>query len=114
MASDLLSSIAGLFLKEREKAWADYVSNAADVQSEQLFDLLHEAEGTWIGKTYDFKSIVSYQDFRNRLPVTQAEDMKSLLVRIEQGEVNVLWPGSPKQILSSFQDARVPVSGQRS
>jgi hypothetical protein len=55
---------------------------------------------------------VSYQDFRNRLPVTQAEDMKPFLVRIEQGEAHVLWPGSPKQILSSFQDARIPVSGQ--
>jgi len=112
MASDMISNLAGLFTKERFEALNDIHLYASDIQSEQLFNLLREAETTSLAKEYDFKTIISYQDFRERLPLTGPKALEPYIRRIENGETNLLWTGIPKQILSSFGGTSVPVSEQ--
>jgi len=112
MASDLISQIASLYFRGRIEEMNDYRLNASDIQSEQLFNLLREAEGTSLSKKYDFRSIVSYQEFRERVPLLSAETIKPFIQRIENGEVNVLWPGLPKRIFPSFNETRIPISDQ--
>lgn len=112
MASDLITNLAGLFTKDRYLELTDIHLHASDVQNEQLFDTLRSAENTEWGRTYNFKSIVSYQDFRERLPITTAATFKPTLQRLRDGESNLCWPGLPKQLLSSFNDSTIPVSDQ--
>lgn len=112
MASDLITNLAGIFTKDRCLELADNHQHASDVQNEQLFDLLRSAENTEWGRTYDFKTIVSYQDFRERLPVTTAEAFKPTLQRLHDGAANLCWPGLPKQLLTSFQGNTIPVTEQ--
>lgn len=112
MASDLISQIAGLYFRDRIEKMNDYRLNASDIQSEQLFDLLREAEMTEWAKKYDFKTIISYQDFRERIPLSNAETITPYIQRMEKGEINLLWPGIPKQVFTSFNGTRIPVSEQ--
>lgn len=112
MPLDLISNLASLYYKDRLEELNEYASNASDIQSEQLFDLLREAELTEWGKQYDFVNIFSYQDFREKIPVSDAKSLEPYLKRIENGESNILWPGNPKKILKSFNGVNIPVSIQ--
>jgi len=112
MASDLITNLAGLFTKDRYLELNDLHQHASDIQHEQLFDTLRSAENTVWGQTYDFKSIISYQDFRERLPVTTAAAFKPTLQRLREGESNLCWPGLPKQLLTSYDGSTLPISEQ--
>lgn len=112
MASDLITNLAGLISKDRYLELTDLHLHASDVQHEQLFDTLRSAENTEWGRTYDFKTIISYQDFRERLPVTTAATFMPTLQRLRNGEANICWPGLPKQLLTSFEGSTLPVSEQ--
>jgi len=112
MPLDLISNLASLYYKDRLEELNEYSSNASDIQSEQMFDLLREAEFTEWGRKYDYTNIFSYQDFRERIPVSSYETIKPFILRMEKGESNLLWPGIPKKILSSFNGEKIPVSIQ--
>jgi hypothetical protein len=112
MALDFISNFVGLFLEDRFQEIEDFRMQASDIQSEQMFNLLREAEDTEWGRKYDFKTIFSYQDFRERLPIQTTSDLQPYLDRISSGEANLLWPGLPKGILPTFGNARIPVSEQ--
>lgn len=112
MASDLITNLVGIFTKDRFEEIQENHLHASDVQNEQLFDLLREAAATEWGKTYDFKSIVSYQDFREQIPLQSNKTLEPYLKRIMDGATNILWPGVPKRILSSFNDTRIPITEQ--
>lgn len=54
--------------------------------------LLRKAENTEWGKKYDYKSIRSYEEFRQRVPVQTYDDIKPWVERIRAGEKNIIWP----------------------
>lgn len=112
MASDLITNLVGIFTKDRFEEIQESHQHAADVQSEQLFNIIREAEATEWGKTYDFKTIVSYQDFRERIPVQSSQTLEPYLKRVMDGATNLLWPGMPKRILSSYNGTRIPITEQ--
>ncbi len=112
MASDFITNLVGIFTKDRYEEIKENHLRASDVQNEQLFDMLREAEATEWGKTYDFKSIVSYQDFRERIPLQSNKTLEPYLKRIMDSDTNLLWPGVPKRVLSSFNGTRIPITEQ--
>lgn len=112
MASDLITNLVGIFTKDRFEEIQENHQHASDVQNEQLFNLLREAQATEWGKAYDFKSIGSYQDFRERIPVQSPTTVEPHLKRIMDGATNILWPGVPKRLLSSFNGTSVPITEQ--
>lgn len=72
-----------------------------DVQSETLFKLITKAENTEWGKKHDFKSIDSIQQFQERLPINDYESIKPYIIRLRQGEQDLLWPGEIKWFAKS-------------
>lgn len=112
MAFDLVSNLVSIILKDRFEEIKDFGLQASDIQSEQLFNLLREAEETEWGKRFDFKTIFSYQDFRERIPVQKASDLRPYLERMKTGETGILWPGLPKGIISTFGNEEIPISEQ--
>jgi len=58
----------------------------------QLNKLLTKARDTEWGKKYDYKSIRSYQDFCQRVPIQTYDDLKPYITRMINGEKNILWP----------------------
>jgi hypothetical protein len=88
--SDFFTDIAQLSFKTRLEELKDYAHASFDIQNEQLFNLLNEAQGCLYGKKYDFRSIFSYQDFRERLPILQNSDIQPYLRKMAAGKPNIL------------------------
>jgi hypothetical protein len=109
---DLLSGLYSIYLKDRFGEILEFALDAHDIQNEQLSNLLLEAAETEWGKKYEFKTIFSYQEFRERLPIQQLADLKPYLNRISNGETDLIWPGSPKDVICSMNDTYVPITAQ--
>lgn len=109
---DLLSGLYSMYLKDRFGEILDFAQDANDIQNEQLSNLLLEAADTEWGEKYEFKSIFSYQEFRERLPIQRISDLKPFLERISNGETDLLWPGTPKDVICSMNDTIVPITAQ--
>jgi hypothetical protein len=62
-----------------------------DVQNEWLKKLLSFSKDTEWGRNYDYKSITSPEEFRQRVPVSDYESLKPYIIRLRQGEQNLLW-----------------------
>jgi hypothetical protein len=70
-----------------------FSQNGEDVQLEQFKMLIKKAQNTEFGKTYDFASIKSVETFKERIPICDYEALMPLVIRLRQGEKNLLWPG---------------------
>ena len=68
-----------------------YANRAEELQHQVLNRLVRMAENTEWGKKYDYKSIHTYEDFRNRLPIQTYEEVKPYVERLRAGEQNLLW-----------------------
>ena len=75
-------------LKEIER----YAGNADELQQQVMERLLRRAARTEWGKRYDYASIRTYEDFKNRVPIQTYEDVKPYVERLRAGEQNLLWP----------------------
>lgn len=67
--------------------------NLQNVQKDQLFNLLQTARNTQYGQQYNIKTIKSYQEFSDRLPITFYEDIKGEIENLKEGKKNIYWPG---------------------
>jgi hypothetical protein len=72
-----------------------------EVQRCQLAQLLHEASSTLIGEKYGFTSIKSYEDYAERVPVSEYNDIRKLVERMIAGERDILWHGVTRNFAQS-------------
>ena len=63
--------------------------------------LLTYAEDTEVGKIHHFESIRTYEDFRERIPITNYEGIAPMIERTRRGEQNVFWPTNIKWFAKS-------------
>jgi len=92
MPIPIVNSIASWFLKKRFHQIELFLKYPNEVQQELLFELLETAKTTEYGRTYDFSSIHSYEEFKNRVPVKTYEDYEPMIERSRLGENNIFWP----------------------
>ena len=92
MAIPLVHSIASWFLKKRIHQMELFMKYPSEVQEELRTKLIDKAKDTEIGRAYDFKSIKSYREFADRIPVTSYEENQEYIERSRKGEANILWP----------------------
>ena len=92
MPIPIVNSIASWFLKKRIHQIELFLKYPIEVQEELLFNLLQKAKNTQIGKQYDFNSIKNYQDFSERIPVSDYEAVEDLVEASRRGENNIFWP----------------------
>lgn len=117
MPITLFNSIASWLLKKRFHQIELFLKYPEEVQEEVLLQLLEFAEDTEIGRTYDFESISSYSDFKERLPIVSYEEIQPIIERTRKGEQNLFWPTKVKLFAKSSgtTDAKskfIPVSGE--
>lgn len=91
MAFPIINSIASFILKKRIHQMELFILYPHEVQEELLFNLLKQAENTFIGKEYDFSSIKNYKTFSERVPVSTYEELEPLIERTRKGEQNIFW-----------------------
>jgi hypothetical protein len=72
-----------------------------DVQFETFTKLIKKAKDTEWGKKYDYASIQTLEQFKNRVPVQNYEDIKPFVERLREGEQNILWSSEIKWFAKS-------------
>ncbi|MEL7587314.1 MAG: GH3 auxin-responsive promoter family protein [Prolixibacteraceae bacterium] len=94
-----------------------FKEHPVETQREVLFELLDEAKNTAIGEKYDFSTITTEAEFKNRIPLQRYEDFAPFVDRLMKGEKNLLWPGEIKWFAKSSGTTNdkskfIPVSKQ--
>ena len=64
-------------------------------QQKVFNQLVAQATNTVFGKEHQFQTIKSHQDFVERVPIRDYEELKGYVQQIIEGEEDVLWPGKP-------------------
>ncbi|MGM9804572.1 MAG: GH3 auxin-responsive promoter family protein [Muribaculaceae bacterium] len=85
--------IARTFFSRRLEQIQRFVDYSEAVQREQLTYLLESACNTQYGQRYGFGKLQGYNDFCQAAPLASYQDLKPYIMRMVQGERNVLWPG---------------------
>jgi hypothetical protein len=98
---ELINSVFSWIIKKRIHQMELFMKYPMDVQKEVLSGLIEKAKNTEWGKKYDYKSIKSYEDYKERVPLQDYESLKDQIIRIKQGEQNVLWPTEIKWFAKS-------------
>ncbi len=97
----VLNSLVSLFNLKRLSQIKLFKENPVDVQKSTLFDLLEHAANTEFGRKYDFKSIKTREQFRERIPIQTYESLSPYITRLLKGEKNILWPEEVKWFAKS-------------
>ena len=72
-----------------------------ETQEETLYKLLAKAAATEWGVKYQYSSITSVSEYRQRVPVQTYENLIPYVERLRKGEANLLWPGEIKWFAKS-------------
>lgn len=117
MGIPLVNSVVSWFLKKRIHDMELFMKYPQELQNNLLMDMIHYAQDTEIGKRYGYSDIKSYEQFVNRVPVTEYSDVQSAIERSKQGEKNIFWPSDIKWFAvssgtTSSRSKYIPVSDQ--
>jgi len=88
----LINSVITWLMKKRFHQIELFMKYPHEVQGEWFKRLLSTAKDTEYGLKYDFKTIDSYEKFRERLPINDYESIKGDIDQLMKGKQNVLWP----------------------
>jgi len=92
----LLNSVINWIMKKRMHQIELFIKYPHDVQLEWFKTLLFRAKDTEWGKKYDYQNIKTFEQYQNRVPISNYEDLKPYIDRTKAGEQNILWPSEIK------------------
>lgn len=78
-----------------------FATEGGEIQAQQLHDLLRQASTTDYGKKYGFAQLRCYDDFKKAVPLVKYEDLRPSVMRMVEGEADVLWPGVTRNFAQS-------------
>ncbi len=86
------NSVITLLSQKRLARIEQFKARPTEVQYLTLKELLNKAAQTEQGQKYGFSSIRTPEQFRERLPIVQYEDIREDVLRVMEGTPNVFWP----------------------
>ncbi len=89
------SILAIPFAKRAKKQVYKWANNPLKTQEKVFQYLVSEGTKTAFGKDHDFISINNYDDFKERVKISDYEGLRSYVDRMVAGEADVLWKGKP-------------------
>ncbi|MDA3904766.1 MAG: GH3 auxin-responsive promoter family protein [Bacteroidales bacterium] len=92
----LLNSVISWIMKKRIHQIELFIKYPHDVQHEWFKTLIFKANDTEWGKKYDYRSIRTIDQYRERVPISNYEEIKPFIDRTRAGEQNILWPSDIK------------------
>jgi hypothetical protein len=92
MPIQIIHSVASWLLKKRMHQMGLFLKYPNGVQEELLFQLIDKAKYTEYGRIHDFKSIKSYKEFSERVPIVTYEDIFEKIEQCRRGVHNIFWP----------------------
>lgn len=97
----VLNSVLSWFIKKRMHQMELFIKYPIEVQEDVLSKLLSSAKNTEWGKKYDYGSIKTAQDYRQRVPVSTYEQLQPYIERVMRGEQQILWPSEVRWFAKS-------------
>jgi hypothetical protein len=88
----ILSKPIAAIVAAQQRSWS---TKPGATQAEVFGNIIRKAQQTRFGTDHDFKSIRSFRDFQDRVPVRDYEALSPYVKRILNGEHDILWPGKP-------------------
>lgn len=79
-------------VKRRNKQW---IENPIKWQTNTFKKLIKNAVKTEFGKNHDFENIYSYEQYREKVPVRDYEELRPYIDKVVNGQKDILWPGKP-------------------
>ncbi len=97
----IVNSIFTWYMKKRIHQIELFMKYPLDVQEEWLHSLISSAQNTEWGKEYDYKSILTVAQYKERVPIQNYDTLKPYIERMLKGEQNILWPSEIKWFAKS-------------
>lgn len=95
------NAIFGWIIKKRIHQIELFRKYPKEVQKEWLERLVDQGRQTLFGEKYQFDSIQNYEDFKEKVPLQDYDDVKSWVDLAVEGQDDVLWPGETKWFAKS-------------
>ena len=95
------NSIFSWYIKKRIHQIDLFRKYPSEVQQETLLKLLSKAKNTAVGCKYDFNSISSISEFKNRVPIQEYKDIEPTINQLKKGVQNLTWPTEIKWFAKS-------------
>ena len=83
------------FAKIATKRVLKWANNPLKTQDKVFKKLISKAKNTAFGKDHNFKDIVTYEDFKKNVKITDYEGLRPYIDRMVAGESDILWTGKP-------------------
>ncbi|MEI6749320.1 MAG: GH3 auxin-responsive promoter family protein [Bacteroidales bacterium] len=97
----IFNSVISWFIKKRIHQIELFMKYPHDMQGEWFRKLITAGRDTEWGRKYEYKSIRNYEQFRERVPLNDYDDLKPYINRLRKGEQNILWPSDIKWFAKS-------------
>ena len=86
---------AKIFAKKIHLKNQHWIDNPVVTQKKVFHELIAQAKDTQFGQDHDFKNITTFEEFAQKVPIRDYEDLKPYIEKVIKGEENVLWKGKP-------------------
>lgn len=97
----LINSIVSWAMKKRIHQIELFIKYPCEVQEDWLRKLIQAGRFSEWGHKYDYSSIKTITDYRERVPVQNYESLKPYINRLRQGEQRLLWSSDVKWFAKS-------------
>ncbi len=97
----IINSVLTWLIKKRMHQIDLFLRFPNEVQHDWFKKLIAAGADTEWGKKYDYAGIKTPETYRQRVPVSQYEDIQPLIKRMRKGEKNLLWPNEIKWFAKS-------------
>ena len=91
----LKSLAAKLFAKKVFLETRKWANNPIETQQKVFENLIKSAQNTVFGIDHGFKKIKTFQEYAQKVPIRDYEDIKPYIDKVVQGEKDILWKGKP-------------------
>lgn len=88
----VFGSLVTWYLKKRIPFIEFMMENPAETQWQVFQKLINQARYTEWGNQYQYRSITTIKEFKERVPIGNYETHKPYIERMMKGEQNLLWP----------------------
>lgn len=89
------------YFARRVNAANRWIKDGAATQREQLAWMINSARNTVWGQKYNFNLISSYEQYAYRVPITPYDELRPFVMRMINGERDVLWKGITRNFAQS-------------
>lgn len=87
----LLSSAISKLARMRLWRIENWSNHPVAAQRDVLQDLVTAAQYTEFGRKYNFSRLFTLKEFKSRVPIHEYDDIKPYILRMMNGEENILW-----------------------